>query len=838
MNFYTNVATFGNSILLRSVENGKRVSKRVKFIPSLFVPTPKPSIYKTINGEDLGEIKFGSINDAKEWLDKYKDVDNWPIFGNRNWEYTYIAQKFPGEIAWDAKHIRVANIDIEVGSENGFPDMKTADEPITAITFKIDGQIYAFGCGEYIPTSENINYVNCRDEIELIKRFIECWSIDYPDAVTGWYIKFFDLPYLIHRIIKVLGDEYAKKLSPWGYFFKREVTMLGKSQFAYALAGIATLDYLELYRKFTLQGPTQESYKLDYICSEELGEKKLSYEEYGSLHLLYKENFQKFMEYNIRDVDLIDRLDAKLKLLELVFTLAYDSKSNYDDVFMQVRMWDNIVYNFLWKKNIIIPEKKTTEKIPYAGAYVKEPILGMHKWVVSFDLTSLYPHLMMQYNISPDTLMPLSPLPVTVDALLKEEIDTSILAQDSVTLTPNGQRFTTKYIGFMPEILAKMFADRQMYKKEMIKAEKELEAYKGNDQATITEIKNRIARFNNLQAVKKICLNSCYGALGNEFFRFFDVRQAEAVTMAGQLSIRWIIKALNGYLNKLLETEGKDYVIASDTDSVYIVLDGLVDKMFPDKEKSTVSAITNFLDKACEKFIQPFIDKEYQRLAVYVNAYAQKMIMKREKICDVGICVSGKNYIWNVLDSEGVRFNKPKVKAVGLKMIKSNTPEVARKKLKEILNFIVQDKEKDLQEYVAEFKKEFKALPPEAIATPTTMNGLTKYYNAETIYNKGTTIHIKGSLLYNHFLRKKGLEKQYPLIQDGEKVKYVYLRMPNPLQDEVIAFSNVLPKEFGLHDYIDYELQFDKAFISPLKAVLDVIGWNTEASLNLEDFFK
>jgi len=544
-----------------------------------------------------------------------------------------------------------------------------------------------------------------------------------------------------------------------------------------------------------------------------------------SLHLLYRDDFQKFMEYNIRDTELVEKLDAKLRLLELAFTLAYDSKSNYDDVFMQVRMWDNIVYNHLWERNVIIPDKKTTIKTAYAGAYVKEPILGKHKWVVSFDLTSLYPHLMMQYNISPDTIIDQSTLngyalgeflqqKITVDTLLNKQVDTHIIQQDRVTVTPNGQLFRT--------------------------SKKGLEAANDVSEAIRTEIKNRIARFNNLQAVKKICLNSCYGALGNEWFRFFDVRQAEAITMSGQLSIRWIMNALNGYMNAIMETKEKDYVIASDTDSVYLNLSSLVDKVIAKSKKpvlQTTKEIVDFLDKGCENKFQPFINKTYQDLAVYTNAYDQKMIMKREKICDVGICIAGKNYIWSVWDSEGVRYSEPKIKPVGLKMIKSNTPEASRKKLKEILKIIVHGEEEELQRFVATFKEEFKTLPIEDIATPTGMNGLGDWGDKNTIYKKGTTIHIKGSLLYNHFLKEKQLDKKYPLLHDGEKIKFIYLKMPNPIRNEVIAFPNILPPELGLHSYVNRDKQFEGAFISPLKAILDIIGWSAYHTTNIEGFF-
>ena len=848
--YYTSVACVGDNILLRYIDKGKRMHKKVRFGPSLFIQSDKPTPYKTIYGKYVGKVDFPVISEAKEFIDQYKNADNFPIFGNQNWEYCFIGQFFPGEIQWNIEDIRVANIDIEVGSENGMPSVENAIEPITAITMKMSGKTTAFGCGDYTPP-KHVDYIKCDDELDLIERFITFWSSDYPDAITGWFAKFFDIPYIINRIINLFGHDTAKKLSPWGLYYKRETILMGKSQTNYIITGIATLDYLELYRKFSPYGASRENYKLDYICSEEIGEQKLSYEEYGSLHNLYKENFQKFMDYNIRDVELVDKLDADQKLLKLAFTLAYNAKSNYDDVFTQVRMWDNIIYNFLWNKNIIIPPKKHTPKVAFEGAYVKEPILGKHKWVVSFDLTSLYPHLMMQYNLSPETLLDkkslVQPLQqflqqdINVNNLLNQSIDTSILKQYHTTVTPNGQLFQTDYEGFMIAILNYMFSQRQTYKKQMLDAERELEQRKNTaTEQELHNIRNKITEFDIFQRVIKICLNSLYGSLGNEYSRFFDVRLAAAVTTSGQLAIRWIQQHINKYLNEILQTENMDYVIASDTDSIYIGLDRLVNRVFKKTEEHSLpstDAVITFLDKVCATKLQPFIDRSYQDLARYTNAYAQKMIMKREKLADIGICVSGKNYIWNVWDSEGIRYSEPKIKAVGLKMIKSNTPEAARKKLKTILKLIVDDKEPDLHAFVSQFRQEFNKLSIEDIATPTGMNGLNVYSDENTIYKKGTSINIKGSLLYNKLLVDKKLTKKYPLIQDGEKIKYVYLKLPNPLKDEMIAFPHILPKEFGLHDFVDKEKQFDKAFISPLKAVLDVINWTPEEVSSLEGFF-
>jgi DNA polymerase elongation subunit (family B) len=608
------------------------------------------------------------------------------------------------------------------------------------------------------------------------------------------------------------------------------------------------LDYIELYRKFAPGGQSQESYKLDAICNVELGERKLSYEEYGSLHTLYKDNYQKFIEYNIRDVELVGKLEDKLRLIELALTLAYDSKSNYDDVFTQVRMWDAIIYNYLKKKNMVVPPKTRNRKDEaYVGAFVKDPLLGLHKWVASFDLNSLYPHLIMQYNISPDTLIEPKDYSdeirqfmmlhrVSVDSLLSMECETDILKTENVTLTPNGQFFTKEKHGFLPEIMETMYNDRSAYKKKAIAAKKESE--RETDPARKFEIEKRVARFNNLQLAKKVSLNSAYGALGNEYFRFFDVRQAAAITTAGQLSIRWIENKLNDYMNKILKTEGEDYVIASDTDSIYLSLDKLVSKTIVAQNPSAdTKQIIKFMDKACEDRIQPFIDASYAELAEYVNAYEQKMQMKREALADKGIWTAKKRYIMNVYNNEGVEYAKPKVKVMGLEMIKSSTPAYCRKIMWEAIDIVLNKSENDLIDMIETWRQEFRSQDISDIAFPRGVNGLEKFSDAKMIYGKGCPIHVRGSLLYNNLVRQRKLEKVYPLIQEGEKIKFIFLKEPNTIQSDVVAFPTILPKELDIDQYVDYDTQFEKSFIDPLRIVLDSIDWKTEHVSSLEDFF-
>jgi DNA polymerase elongation subunit (family B) len=844
-NFYTSVQCFGNNILYRGIQNGKRVKDKINYSPSLFIPSKKITNYTSLEGDYLDEKKFDSVKTARDYIKQFEGVSGAPrICGQTRFEYAFIADQHTGMVDYDYEKVSVAVIDIEVGSENGFPDPYQANEPITAICLKFtNGQPIVFGCGEY-QVQEGEIYIRCKDEYNLCKKFLEFWKDKYPDIITGWNTKFFDIPYLVNRFRKILGEDEAKKLSPWNYITERKAYVNNRQLIDYTLVGVSSLDYIELYKWYAPGGKSQESYRLDNIAQVELGEGKLDYDEYDNLNALYRLNFQKFIEYNIKDVELIIKLEDKLKLVELAVTLAYDTKSNFEDVFAQTRMWDSLTYSYLFEKSIIVPPRVIKDKdSAFEGAYVKDPQVGKHDWVASFDLNSLYPHLMMQYNISPETLIEpqnyteemreIISQGVSVDKLLKKEVDTSKLKD--ATLTPNGQFFRTDIQGFLPKMMEEMYTDRKKFKKLMLQAKQEYE--NETDESKKYGIEKRIAKYNNIQLAKKVSLNSAYGALGSQYFRFYDLRMALGVTTAGQLSIRWIENKLNSYMNKLLDTKNDDYVIASDTDSIYLRLGGLVTKVYGDRTVDTNSIIT-FMDKVCDDKIQPFIDVSYQELADYVKAHSQKMEMKREALSNKGLWTAKKRYILNIFNNEGVSYKEPYMKVMGLEMIKSSTPSSIREKMKQAIKIMMSGTEQDIHNFIAEFREEFRKLPPEEISFPRGLNGLNKYSDAATLYKLGTPIHVKGAILYNNFLNQNNLTKKYPLIQEGEKVKFTYLKMPNHFKDTVISYPSRLPKELGLHDYIDYDMQFDKAFLEPIKVILDCMGWSTEKVSTLEDFFS
>ena len=820
---YSNVTLLGDSILCRGYENGDPVSFKEIIKPTLFVPSPKGK-WKSLTGEKMTPVVQDGARRAREFIEKYKDVNNFEVHGYERFVYQWISEKYPGQLRFNMSDMKIITIDIEVACENGFPDVEASQEEMLCITIKdlATGKFITWGTREAKVDTE---YRVFWTEQEMLTDFHKWWCSNTPDIITGWNCNLYDIPYICRRLERVLGEKWQKSLSPWNKVNMREVYIQGRRNLAYDILGVSILDYLDLYRKFTYTN--QESYRLEHIATVELGEGKLDHSEFENFKDFYTEHWQKFVEYNIKDVDLVDRLEKKMKLLELAITMAYDAKVNFEDVYSQVRMWDTLIYNYLKERKICVPPRQESKKDDkYAGAYVKEPIPGLYDWVVSFDLNSLYPHLIMEYNISPETLVPTRYPSISVDKILNGEID----IDSDYCVAANGAQYRKDIQGFLPEMMQKIYDERTIYKKKMLIAKSEYE--KTGDK----ELQADISAFNNIQMARKIQLNSAYGAIGNQYFRYFNIANAEAITLSGQLSIRWIENKMNSYINKILKTKEVDYVIASDTDSIYLNLGSLVETVFKGREKSDQSVL-RFLEKVCDVEFEKYIQNSYEALATTVNAYDQKMFMKRENIANKGIWTAKKRYILNVWNSEGVQYSEPKLKMMGIEAVKSSTPAACRTAIKDALKVIMNGTESDVQEFVGNFRKKFETMPPEDIAFPRGCNGVGKFSNPATIYSKGTPIHVRGALLYNFHAKKTKITHKYPLIQEGEKVKFLYLRRPNKINENVISFFQTLPKEFGLDKYIDFDLQFQKSFLDPLQVIMDTINWKAEKIATLEDLF-
>jgi len=852
--FYTSVNRHRNLIRYRGYTGeGKRIQSYHDFKPTFFLPVKELTATKTLKGENLKKYNPGTMRECDQFVRKYKDFSNAMIYGNERYENQFISDYFPNaNQVWQRDLINVTTIDIEVQSDHGFPDPKFASYPVTAITIKSnkDEAYYVWALGPWddyksevkMGPNEHVHYVRCFSEKDLLDKFIDHWQVNYPDVVTGWNSTLFDWNYLINRFINVFNDGIPKKfwngkkrqyedyqiskralkLSPWKEISKAVKDFGGETHPWYDTQGIELIDYLPVFKKYAYTYGTQESYKLDNIANVVLGERKLDYSEYGSLNVLYKENHQKFVDYNIRDVQVVQRIEEKLGLLTLCFEVAYKGLTNYRDSFGSVVVWDSIIYNDLRSKKIACPpRKKSTKERQIEGAHVKDPIIGMHEWVMSFDLNSLYPHIIMQYNMSPETIIPTKIEDVDVDGLIE---DKDYKMPNDTCMAATGQCFSITKPGIIPRLIAELYADRSSIKKKMLKLKRE----KANDK--------EIAKLDTKQLALKILMNTLYGALSNEYFRYFDPRIAEGITITGQYTIRSAEKAVNDWMNKRLQTKNVDYVIAIDTDSLYVNFGPMVKKFMSDKSKQQ---ILDVLDKDVAPRMEKLFEDTYKKLQAKMNCKTQMMQMKREVIADKGIWTGKKHYMLSVLDSEGVRYDEPDIKMMGIEAVRSSTPNIFRKLIKKTIQTIMTKDEQAVQDLIREERDKILDLQyaPEDVAFPRGVSNMDKYKDRSSIYRKATPIHVRGALLYNYFLTQHNLDKKYEKIFSGDKIKFLYLKLPNRVKENVIAFNGTLPEEFRVKEHIDYDLQFDKGYLEPIKSILETIGWDTEKRATLEDFF-
>ena len=836
----------GNFILHRGYRNGKRFSERVPYKPYLFVPSKDGEYRSLVGKQPLAKLIFDSISDAREFKERYDDVGNFEYHGMDRWVYPFINDEYQGTVEFDPSLIRVAFLDIEVDTRGGYPDIRKADKEINAITLSNGKWYKVFGLKSYDLDARHkdlegldIEYYQFRCEQELLQAFLRIWRDEDFDAITGWNVEGFDIPYMWKRYAMHWGDEEANKLSPLGSSRKRTFyDKMGRENDAVDLHGIAMLDYMQLYLKFKLS--KQESYSLRFITTEELGVTKLDYEAegYTGLDDLWERNHQMFIDYNVIDVARVVQLDKKMGYLNQVYAIAYDAKINLEDAITSVLLWDVIIHNKLMERKIAVPKQKHSHKgEQIRGAYVKEPRPGSYDWVMSFDLDSLYPHIIMQWNISPETFMGVN-REVSPETILSDDFALACYVEGDYALAGNGALFRRDEYGIIPELMQAYYDDRKKYKNMMLDFKKKIEAEKkgGNDEALIKEWEAKVILYNNLQGAKKVGLNSAYGALSNEYFRYYNDDLAEAITCSGQVVIQWAQRGLNQYINRVLKNEKEvDYVIASDTDSLLMCYADFVNKAFNGKVPEDELKVVDFLDNVSQKALQPKLEELYTSLAQRTNSYQQKMRMKREKIASRGLWTGAKRYIMNVWDNEGVRYKEPDFVMVGIEAVRSSTPRACREWIEEGAKVVITLDQEKIYNFIEETRSKFDSAPFEDIALNSSYNNKKNY----VLGDKSVPMAVAAGLNYNRVIMERGLENTKQRLSNGDRIKFCQLKLPNPTREKwfgvpVDAANDLL----GMDKFVDREHLWKNGFYQPMETLATSAGLQVERRATLEDFFS
>lgn len=886
MKFYTSYLRNKNDLLVRGYDGNKQFFEKHALAPSFYIPDPlntNPK-YHSFYGKKLKKIDFENSWDAGKYRKENKDIDlhELPFF-----EYVKIHELFNSD--HDISKVKTAIIDIEtkVGKDadgnpdfyDSFPNVLNPCHEILLITTIIGSNVHVYTIDfdtinedeiietvrKELPPGVSIDNINFKftyfkNDKLLLQSFIRLMQTERPDILSGWNSNGFDIPYIANRIVKLLGRSALELLSPFGVVDSRVYEKFGKEQVEYKIGGIELLDYLDLYKKFELS--PRPNYKLETISQIELGAGKLDYD--GTFREFYSNEYQKFVAYNIIDVILVHALDKALSFIEVALDIAYSSLCVYSDVFRVTRIWDNIIANYCRENDVLVPTDFKHEHAGYQGAFVKPTIPGKYPIIASFDIGSLYPSLIMQNNISPETLIPESQtLPLTTQDVMEKNKyykDAIKNARElNATLSSNGSLFSKEKIGYIPTLI-EIYADERFAAKRKMSAWAKLREYakvnlrennysesssgdvdfntldfggvdkldkdtliKFIDHATITE-----HRFDKKQHAKKILINSLYGVLGTQYFRFFNVKCAEAITLTGQTCTAQSFDVVNTFMQDLLKTD-TDYSVASDTDSVYVNLTDLISMMY---NTTDVSKVLDKIVKLTDNVIGDKLTSRYNQFAEDLNSVSNRIIMNREVIGSA-VFVAKKNYTIMVYDDEGLRLAEPKLKVTGLEAVKSSTPTFFQKKLMECYKLLFQSDEEVIHKKVEEIYSDTMNLPPGALAGVSTANNIEKYFTTHG-FMKGTPKHIKGVLSYNRLI--KGSELYQP-IESGDKVSIIQLTEPNPLRSPVLAYSSNFPSDLIDESYIDKESDYEKYFVKPLNRVLDILQWNHKYEASLDDLF-
>lgn len=820
-------------------DDGERLDVEVSF---------NPYIYYEAKGKTDGISIFNTTvkkRTFKTQYDKYRFVKESGIkrvFENIGSEQQFLIEQFwqkNEEVEFTQHPLKTLFIDIETYSPGKFPDVNNPQDPINVITVydSLKERFVTWGTKEFNGTIKNGTYYHCRDEVELLRKFLTYVRSDYPDIISGWNSEFFDLPYTIMRMGKLLGEDEYKALSPVGDVYSRQVTgIYGQERTRWYIKGVSCLDYLDIYKKFSMG--LRENYKLDTIASFELGEKKV---DYGNMNLssLADEDWTTFVEYNVQDVNLLVKMEDKLQYLKLLRMLAYVGLCPLEAAMGTLGIITGASIIQARKDGFVIPTfvKDLSRAGKYEGAYVGEPERGFQKSIVSFDANSLYPNVMISLNLSPETkvgnIIEKTDKDVTIKHVNGKTFKLSntkfleFVKQEEIAISRAKVLFTQKTKGIMPKIVDRLYSQRVEFKKELDKARRLYAKAKKSD-SNWRELKNNVDTWWVKQYTVKILINSIYGYFGNKYAPLGDADIARSITLTGQSIVKQANKILTQYFRDRIgndELPQHDVVKYNDTDSIYISIDPILNNISKEltNDDGNISADTYTLVEDIEKHLNTEIDT-YVRKSL--NSHDPRFVFSRECIADVGLFLQKKRYVLHLLDDEGIPVDK--FKYTGVEVVRTTLPAPVKPYVKKIIETILTTQDLGKANTVLnETYEKFKSLPIEDIAFVMGCKEYDKWAVKcnEFVTCKSMPIHVKSSYYYNKLLDKYNLANTHEKIHSGDKVRYFYVEKPNRFGINTVGYKDYYPKEFNNIFTPDIELMFDKIVFSIVERFYDAVGW-------------
>lgn len=831
------------------------------------------------NNDPLKLMKFDNIYEYRNTIKDFNETQGFDIYGDFHLHVKWICENyFQRDVPFHPELINKGILDIETEIIKGLTiDQATAMAKgrLTAVTIysSRSDRYYVWRDredfkGTYFKNDEDyskIEFRYCETEEDMIMDILYVMNkLEKIDCVTGWNCKKFDIMYLINRLTRLIKE---KRLDPHKYsiqYFSPLKSIYINNKGEPTIKGLPILDYMELYFKYVYQ--KLESYRLDFVAQHELGIKKIEFE--GDLTDLYEEDYEKYVFYNFHDVRIVKKMEDKLNFILLHIQISYQAKQNFDDTFSPVRTWESLVYQETRRRDFLLEPASINPAEEYPGAYVKTPVAGFYDDVVAFDYGSLYPFLEMEYEISSETLIEEDELyelfgenqeflrimqlkekvkythdsdeyDKIIDMILNREFDLSFLEGTNICLTPSLEFFRKGTNAIMPMYMSKFYHERANYKKKANQWKKDFEGNKLTQDEFSPEMiqaQSEIKRMDLMQLAYKILLNSQYGAFGNRFFRFYDVRLAKSITLGGKLAIKSVMRRVENELKTMYFKVTKkechsDFIIYGDTDSFYLTLKPLspfLYKKFNVKSKRDFHARADALNDFAETVVQKIINDECLEVSKYLNT-TPKLFMKREAIALRALWLSSKKrYLLSVIDMEGVRYDKPKLKVTGVEIVKSSIPQKIRDGLFSLMETILEsedpysfESQEHFNEIIFKMKEQFKKLPPEELAFPRSITEIKKWQDDSGNPIKGTPIHVYGAIRFNQYVQKHD-DCKLELIKEGEKLRFFYLKSPNKFNTHVISFKTELPEEFYPH--LDYRKMIEKTFFDIISLILNEVN--------------